>query len=154
MAISQPTMQSPHTKVPLKASLAKLSPSHAKPGRKERYTAEQVTAALHQSRGMVTAAARVLGCNRQVVYNYRSRYPQIDEVLTEARELQLDRTELALFRAIDKGESWAITLYLKTQGRERGYTAKQDAGRDAATLEQLVLQAHARRAERLANTGT
>lgn len=141
MAISRYSWHSPRKKVALKPILAEPSPSHTKPGREERYTPEQILAALRHARGMVTAAARALGCNRQVIYNYKAKYPQIDDVLTEARELQLDTTELALFRAIDNGESWAITLYLKTQGRSRGYTQKQDKGLDALTLEQQVLLA-------------
>lgn len=140
MAVSQPTMQSPHTKAPLKASLAKPSPSRTKPGRKERYTPDQILTALRHTRGMVTAAAHVLGCNRQVIYNYKAKHSQIDDVLIEARETQLDLTELALFRAIDKGEPWAVKLYLKTQGRGRGYTERQRVGLDDGdSLERLVV---------------
>lgn len=139
MTIAQPTRHLPHQKAPLKALPAKLSPLRIKPGREERYTPDQILTALRHARGMVTAAARVLGCNRQVIYNYKAKYPQIDEVLAEAREQQLDMTELALFRAIDQGEAWAIKLYLKTHGRSRGYSEKQDTGQGTMTLEELVL---------------
>lgn len=99
---------------------------------------------------MVTAAARLLHCGRQCIYDYKAKYPEIDQALLDEREMQLDRTELKLFAAIDKGEGWAITLYLKTIGRSRGYIEKQDIGLDALTLEQLVLLAQQKRAAKKA----
>ena len=88
---------------------------------------------------MIAAAARQLGCDRETIYDYKKKYPHIDQTLDDAQELQLDRTELQLFKAIDKGEPWAIKLYLTTIGRSRGYTKKQRVGHDGATLEELVL---------------
>jgi len=93
-------------------------------GRKRRYTVDQLIAVLKASGGKIASAARSLGCDRTVIYRYKEKYPQIDEVLTEAREYQLDVTELKLFEAIDQGEPWAITLYLKTQGKARGYSER------------------------------
>jgi transposase-like protein len=121
---------------------------------RERYTPEQIIQVLSATRGKIAAAARQLGCDRETIYDYKKKYPEIDHTLDAERELQLDRTELKLYQAIDKGESWAITLYLKTQGRGRGYVAKVDISADALTLEQLVLLAQQRRAARaLANAG-
>lgn len=116
----------------------------------ERYTPEQVIAALRSARGMLSAAGQLLGCTRGTVAGYKDRYPAIDAVLTEEREMQLDRTELVLFKAIDKGELPAVFYYLKTQGRARGYVEKVDVAADALTLEKLVLLAQERRAARKA----
>jgi hypothetical protein len=77
-------------------------------GRKPRYTVDQLIAALTRSNGKITSAARRLHCDRQVLYRYMARFPQIGEAVTEARELQIDTTELKLFAAIKKGEPWAI----------------------------------------------
>ena len=87
---------------------------------------------------MIAAAARQLGCDRETIYDYKKKYPHIDQTLDAERELQLDLTELRLFQAIDKGEPWAIKLYLTTIGRSRGYTTKQGVGHDGVTLEELV----------------
>ena len=87
----------------------------------ERYTAEQVITALHEARGMVTIAARGLGCKPQTVRNYIARYPTVAQALREERERTLDIGELALFKAVQNGEGWAISLLLKTIGKDRGY---------------------------------
>lgn len=123
---------------------------------RERYTPELLIQILTSTRGKIAAAARQLGCDRETIYDYKKKYPHIDQTLDDERELQLDRTELQLFKAIDKCESWAIKLYLKTQGRGRGYTERQGVGHDdGATLEQLVLLAEQKRQARvLTNTGT
>jgi len=97
---------------------------------------------------MIAIAARLLRCSRQTIYTAVRTYPEVKEALDDARELGLDLAEMALFKAIDKGQGWAITLYLKTQGRKRGYVEKVDVGSDSATLEELVLMAQGKRAER------
>jgi hypothetical protein len=107
-------------------------PSRRRGGRKKRFTAEKLIAALRVSHGMIAAAARALKCDRAVIYRYKQRYPQIDRVLEEERDFQLDVTELKLFEAIDRGEPWAITLYLKTQGRKRGYCERPEEASKAA----------------------
>lgn len=114
----------------------------------EKYTPEQIIAALGQSRGMVSVAARLLSCDRGTIYDYMDRYPAIKLAITNQRELSLDTAELKLVEAITKGQPWAIVFYLKTQGRGRGYIEKQDIGLDALTLEQLVLLAQQKRKEK------
>ena len=106
-------------------------------GRTRRYTVEQLIQALTASAGKVTSAARRLGCDRQVLYRYMEKFPQIVEAVTEARELQIDATELKLFAAIKRHEPWAILFYLKTQGRSRGYGERQDVTL-TATVDQTV----------------
>jgi hypothetical protein len=86
----------------------------------------QVVDSLRRSNGKIASAARRLGCDRQVIYRYLKKFPQIEEAVTEAREFQIDTTELKLFEAIKKGEPWAIVFHLKTQGRSRGYGTRQD----------------------------
>ena len=34
--------------------------------------------------------------------------------------------ELALYKAIQDGEGWAVCFYLKTQGKQRGYIERQE----------------------------
>jgi len=91
-----------------------------------KYTPQQVIAALTESRGMVTVAAKRLTCDPCTVRKYCHRYPAVREALYEARETTTDVAELALFKAIEAGESWAVTLYLKTIGKERGYVERTE----------------------------
>ncbi len=78
------------------------------------------------TKGMIAAAARVLGCDRGTIYDAAKRHPAIQDAIDGERELQLDKTELVLFKAIEKGEGWAVCFYLKCQGRKRGYIEKAD----------------------------
>ena len=87
---------------------------------------------------MVTAAAQILGCDRNTVHNYRDKYPEVAEALLRAKELQLDTAELQLFKAIDRSEPWSICFFLKTIGRNRGYVEKHEVT-SGRTLEDLVM---------------
>ena len=105
----------------------------------EIYPPEKIITALMSTKGMIAAAARMLGCDRGTIYDAAKRYPAIQDAIDGERELQLDLTEIALFTAISKGEGWAVCFYLKCQGRKRGYIEKADvhlAG--GMTLEQIV----------------
>jgi hypothetical protein len=107
------------------------------PSTREVYSPEQVIAAIHAARGMVSVTARTLGCDRNTVYNYRDKYPEVASALEEAPELQLDVAELNLFKAIDRSEPWSICFYLKTKGRKRGYVEHHEISGEL-TLKQLV----------------
>lgn len=91
-----------------------------------RYTKEQIATALTRTKGMITLAAQSLGCDPTTVRNYIARYPDLQTVLSDERERMTDVTELKLYEAIQNREGWAITLYLKTQGKQRGYVERQE----------------------------
>src|SRR2546422_91478 len=93
----------------------------------EKYKPGKIIAALQQAKGMVAVAARLIGCQRSTIYEAMQRHPEINETVDDEREMQLDKTELALFKAIEKGEGWAVCFYLKCQGRKRGYIEKAEA---------------------------
>jgi len=113
-------------KKPAKES-TKDTPKKARPGgRESRFTPEQIIQALEANNGMIVAAARSIHCSRKTIYNKIAKHPEIKDALAGMREFQLDRTEIALFRAIERGEAWAICFYLKTQGKQRGYIEKQE----------------------------
>src|SRR5262245_63765470 len=100
--------------------------------RPRRYRQGEVAEAVRASRGLVTLAARRLGCDRDTVLRYAHRYPTVAAALADAREQQLDVTEARLFQAIDQGELGAITFYLRTVGRHRGYSERHEV---AATVD-------------------
>lgn len=86
-----------------------------------RFTAEQVATALVETRGLISYAARRLGCEEQTIRNYVKRYTSVREALDAARGQVVDLGELRLYQAVDGGESWAVLFLLRTLGRERGY---------------------------------
>lgn len=135
------TRRPPHKKAPPNEAPATAPPPN------QQYPPALIVSALERSRGMVSIAARLLGCNRQTIYNAAKVHPEIKEALDGERELMLDTAELKLIESVNKGQSWAVCFFLKTQGRKRGYIEKQDLGLEASTLEELVLLAQKRRKE-------
>lgn len=104
----------------LSATVAASKKSHPK------YTPGRVAEVLAEAHGMVSVAARRLGCNRSTVQRYAQRHESVREALADARELMTDTAELALYEAIQQREAWAVCFYLKTQGKERGYVERQE----------------------------
>ena len=94
-------------------------------GSKQRYTREQVVAALEKTKGMVYLAAKVLGCSYVTVYNYAKRYKSVQQAIDANRGEVIDAAELKLYNAILAGEHWAVAFALKTIGKHRGYVEKQ-----------------------------
>jgi hypothetical protein len=89
--------------------------------RTQRYSQAEIIDALTATRGLVTFAARRLGCDPDTVTLYCHRYPKVRAARDTGRERQLDLAEAQLFTAIDAGEAWAIQFLLRTVGRRRGY---------------------------------
>jgi hypothetical protein len=79
-----------------------------------RYTADQVARALKATRGLVSLAAQHLGCDPDTVQGYCRRHATVEAAKRQARDSILDVAEARLFLAVDRGEAWAITFYLKT----------------------------------------
>lgn len=109
-------------------------------GAPQRYTVEEVVAALHQSFGVVAGAARLLKCTRQTIYNYRDRYPEVREAMEEGSEIGLDVAELHLHSLIAKPDHpahpRALIFYLERKGRRRGYgKALEMTGADGGPIE-------------------
>ena len=113
--------------------LSSLSTTTRQPWRK--YTVDEIVKALHDNHGMVSLAARQLGCHRTTINNYAERYQAVRDAKQDAKELQLDETEDALFKQIGKGDMRAIEYYLSTQGKQRGYIIRQEVtGEDGKPL--------------------
>ena len=91
-----------------------------------KYTTTQVIQAIRETKGLVSLAAKRLNCHPDTVRRYAARYPTVAAALREERAAMTDVAELALYSAIQRGEPWAVTFYLKTQGKDRGYTERID----------------------------
>ena len=100
----------------------------AKPAHK---TDAEVITALGASGGIISRAADALGMCRQSVHRRISGSPTLQEALDETRQVNLDLAEGKLLEAIQKGESWAVCFFLKTQGKGRGYIEKQSIEMEA-----------------------
>ena len=96
------------------------------PYRYRKYTPEQIIGALEQSKGMISPAARALGCDRNTIKRYLKEYTAVAQAIADEREATTDLAENKLYEAIQRGEAWAICFYLKCQGKQRGYIEKAE----------------------------
>jgi excisionase family DNA binding protein len=92
-----------------------------KPGRKPKFTAEEVAEAVKRAKGFLTVAAQILGCHYRTILNYAQRYKIVREALDEARQQVLDVAEAKLLEQVQAGDLRAIMFYLRTFGKTRGY---------------------------------
>lgn len=91
------------------------------------YTNEQIKEALEKANGQVYIAARMLGCKHVTIYNRFKQFPELREFAQSFKEVITDEVEQALVEAAtQKKEAWAITFWLKTQAKHRGYTERQE----------------------------
>lgn len=100
-----------------------------------KYKTETVISAIEKYSGNVSQVARALGTSRRVIYDYIHRHATVKQALQDAREEMLDVGESALYRAVIRGEAWAVCFLLKTQGKGRGYVERQElTGKDGEEL--------------------
>jgi hypothetical protein len=69
------------------------------------------------------------------VYNYINRHATVQQALQDERERMIDTAESALYVALSKQEAWAVSLVLKTIGKNRGYVERHEVtGKDGENL--------------------
>ena len=94
-----------------------------------------IPALITEKRGNVSAIARELKITRGTLHNNIQASPELKSLLADERERMLDNAEDKLGQAVDSGEAWAVCFTLKTQGKERGYTERNElTGKDGADL--------------------
>lgn len=95
-------------------------------GRPRQYTDEQVIDAIRKAGGVVTDAAKILGCTRRTVQRRANEVAEVREVIEDSREELIDEAEKSLRAAVVKGDAWAVCFALKTIGKSRGYVERQE----------------------------
>lgn len=104
-------------------------------GQPERFTAQEVAAALLDARGLCTVAAKRLGCDQRTISNYVRRYASVREARDDAREARKDFAENQLDKLMKDENVAAIIFFLKTQAKDRGYVERNEVtGADAGPL--------------------
>lgn len=90
------------------------------------YTMAQVADALMRSGGLKYKAAARLRMSPCTMSQYMSRWPELEQVVVDARETMIDKAEDALHSRIKQRHMTAVIFYLKTQAKHRGYIEKQE----------------------------
>lgn len=87
---------------------------------------EELIEAIKKTRGLLYLASNVLGVNHVTLSKLIESDDELAQIWREEKGKTLDRAEAKLMQAVDKGEQWAITMILRTLGRERGYVERQE----------------------------
>lgn len=97
---------------------------------KEKFKVNTVKEALRASGGIYSIAAIKLNCAPNTVKNYVERHPTLKRALAEILFENLDIAEAELLKAIRnesaQGHMTAIIFYLKTKGKDRGYSERTE----------------------------
>ena len=99
---------------------------------------EEIIEAIKKCRGLTYIVANALGVSHTGITARIANDPILSEVLREQRGRTLDMAEAKLMQAVDKGEQWAITMILRTLGRERGYVERQEVSNVTTVRLQIV----------------
>lgn len=87
---------------------------------------EEFLEAIINSRANIGYIAEQTGYTRETVRKRIRDEPVLNDAYSEVYESVMSLAEDRLFEAIDKGEPWAIKLYLTTKGAAKGYGLKME----------------------------
>lgn len=104
-------------------------------------TRELVEPLIGQALGNLAAIAAVVGVSRQAVSKFVRADPELSALVDAEKERVLDLVERSLVGAAIGGEAWAVCFYLKTQGKDRGYSERHEVtGKDGGPIEVEVAE--------------
>lgn len=89
-------------------------------------TMQDIEYALRKFNGSLAHTAVFLGCTRRQVKLKVDNNPHLVRVLQDIREENKDIIEYKLIEQAESGYFPAISLFLKTQAKDRGYTERVD----------------------------
>lgn len=92
----------------------------------EKYSIEQVAAALRKEDGLKSATARRLKISYTALKGYLERHPELEDVIDEMDEELVDLGESKLKRHMKAGSLDAVKFALERKGKKRGYVKQQE----------------------------
>jgi hypothetical protein len=92
----------------------------------ERVKTQRIIDCLKETNGLISLAAKRVPCSMTTIYTRARNVAAVQRVIDECRGELVDLGELALRRAVVNGEPWAVSLILKTLGKNRGYVERQE----------------------------
>jgi hypothetical protein len=87
---------------------------------------ESLIAALEQSLGVVTIACKKSDVPRSTYYKWLKEDEEFRNKVKEIENVALDFAESQLHQQISDNSTAATIFYLKTKGKKRGYTEKNE----------------------------
>ena len=94
-----------------------------------------VLAALESSLGVVTSACKKAEVSRTHFYNWMKDDPEFKKKVDDIENIAFDFVESQLYKQIQENNTTATIFYLKTKGKNRGYSERTEiTGRDGENL--------------------
>ena len=82
--------------------------------------------AVEKCHGIISDACKSVGVSRATYYDYYKNDEVFKSSVDEIEGVVVDYVEGKLFKLIDKGDVAATLFFMKTKGKERGYTEKSE----------------------------
>ena len=82
--------------------------------------------AMENCHGIVSDACKSVGVSRVTYYEYYKNDKEFKQSIDDIENTVLDFVEGKLFELIEKKDVAATLFYLKTKGKNRGYTEKSE----------------------------
>lgn len=102
--------------------------------RRPRFNAKQIIEALEKNGGMVTYAAKALGCHYHTVMNAIRTDKKVAAAYEEIKERVLDIAENRIEQDIINGNVETAKWYVRYKGKHRGYVDKENSDFTEASL--------------------
>lgn len=109
--------------------------------RKVKITDAQIAEALEACGGVYSESARWLyrtygvEITRQSISNRVAANPDLEAARREAIEIVTDKAETNTIELIEKKDRWALSFWLKTRGKSRGFSERTEVtGADGAPI--------------------
>ena len=104
----------------------------------KQYSNKRIIEALKAANGGVYLAARKLDCNPATIYIRAKEVPAVQAVIDNMRGELVDMAESALKKSVLAGESWGVSLALKTLGKGRGYVERVENEAVGVTMIRVI----------------
>jgi len=96
---------------------------------------------LKSSYGIISTACEQVGISRRAYYDWCKKDTGFKEQVQEIMETQIDRVETHLLKLISEQNPAAIIFYLKTKGKNRGYSERfENINADVSTGKQIDIE--------------
>ena len=95
----------------------------------------QVASALYTSGGIISKAQRILGVSRSALTSFMDKNPSLKNIIKETKQKTIELCEEKVLDRIKAGDMPTVKFYLTTQGKEQGWTTRQEVtGKDGEDL--------------------
>ena len=108
--------------------------------KKHKFSISEIEFALRETRGLQYLAAQKLRCAASTVTNYVKQSAKLQKVIEEEEEKRLDIAEAQLMANITAGDNASVFFFLKTKGKKRGYTERQEISGPDGKQVQFVIE--------------